>query len=171
MSLPDIEAYIDQKIPTAHVEPELLVSLPRPERAKVEGETESVSAIFKEAREFQDAQAAKQGQGKGHGKGDGTGDKRRPRRRKPRTEDGATASTTPSVAAPTHTGEVIAKDEVRSKRRRRRKPKRPHEATVATDAPAQKASAPAPAPDTSKKPGFVTRVSNKLKNLFGGKAT
>src|SRR5690606_20387349 len=54
MGLPDIEAYIEQKLPTAPVESDLLVALPRPERKPVEGddgEQESVSAIFKEARE------------------------------------------------------------------------------------------------------------------------
>src|SRR3546814_7338734 len=50
MSLPDIEAYIEQKLPTAPVEADLLVSRPRPKREPVEGEeSESVGAIFKEA--------------------------------------------------------------------------------------------------------------------------
>ena len=163
MSLPDIETYIDQKIPTAHVEPELLISLPRPERPKVEGETESVGAIFKEAREFQDAKNAKHG--------DGPAKKRRPRRRKPRTDDatGATAAPKPEVAV-TPNVDGAPKDEQRAKRRRRRKPKRPHEATVATEAPARAPkNVEAPAPVAPKKVGLVTRVSNKLKNLFGGK--
>ncbi|MGH8075008.1 MAG: ATP-dependent RNA helicase RhlB, partial [Lysobacter sp.] len=52
MSLPDIEAYIEQKVPTAPVEAELLVARPRPKREPAEGEEqESVGAIFKEARE------------------------------------------------------------------------------------------------------------------------
>ena len=167
MSLPDIEAYIDQKIPTAHVEPELLIALPRPERVKPEGETESVSAIFKEAREFQDAQNAK--------KGDSPAKKRSPRRRKPRPEgataDGEQRATTSSPAPQTATTNVdeAPKDEVRAKRRRRRKPKRPHETTVPTETPVAPKKVEAATSAPPKKAGLVTRVSNKLKNLFGGK--
>lgn len=52
IGLPDIESFIEQKIPTARVESDLLVPLSRPVREKVEGEEqESVGAIFKEARE------------------------------------------------------------------------------------------------------------------------
>jgi ATP-dependent RNA helicase RhlB len=35
ISLPDIEAYIDQKIPGEHVTPEMLVALPRKPRAAI----------------------------------------------------------------------------------------------------------------------------------------
>lgn len=59
-SLPDIEAYIEQKIPTAPVDPELLVAAPRKPRAPlpvVDGEepVESISQIFREVREAQKA--------------------------------------------------------------------------------------------------------------------
>jgi len=53
--LPDIEAYIEQKIPTEPVTAELLVALPRTPRAhvpSVEGEeNDSISSIYKEVRE------------------------------------------------------------------------------------------------------------------------
>ncbi|MEG3158803.1 ATP-dependent RNA helicase RhlB, partial [Lysobacter zhanggongensis] len=68
MGLPDIEAYIEQKLPTAPVESDLLVALPRPERKPVEGddgEQESVSAIFKEAREQRAADEERRGGGRG----------------------------------------------------------------------------------------------------------
>lgn len=62
MSLPDIEAYIEQKIPSEPVTRELMTSLPRPERerqAVVEGEEgesdDSLSTIFREAREAREA--------------------------------------------------------------------------------------------------------------------
>src|SRR3546814_18937439 len=56
MGLPDIEAYIDQKIPSEPVTEDLLVALPRKPREGVEREAaegESVSEIFREAREQQ----------------------------------------------------------------------------------------------------------------------
>ncbi|SKC62884.1 ATP-dependent RNA helicase RhlB [Pseudoxanthomonas indica] len=78
MSLPDIEAYIDQKIPVESVSAELLTALPRPERAPVaagEGdgeENESVGAIFREAREQRAADEQRRGGGRsGSGSGDG----------------------------------------------------------------------------------------------------
>ncbi|MGV8941169.1 MAG: ATP-dependent RNA helicase RhlB [Lysobacter sp.] len=72
IGLPDIEAYIEQKLPTARVEPELLVSLPRPVREKVEGEErESVGAIFKEAREVRAAEEERRGGGRSRPAGAG----------------------------------------------------------------------------------------------------
>ena len=62
MSLPDIEAYIEQKLPTEQVTAEMLVALPRKAREKVEGEEEeSVSAIFREAREQKAEDDARRG--------------------------------------------------------------------------------------------------------------
>jgi len=65
MGLPDIEAYINQKIPVEAVTAELLTALPRPERVKVEGEEEgeSVGAIFREAREAKAAEEERRGGG------------------------------------------------------------------------------------------------------------
>jgi ATP-dependent RNA helicase RhlB len=74
MSLPDIEAYIEQRIPSEPVTAELLTALPRPERPKpdaaaAEGDDsdDSISTIFREAREARAADEAKRG-GKGGGK-------------------------------------------------------------------------------------------------------
>jgi ATP-dependent RNA helicase RhlB len=71
-SLPDIEAYIEQKIPVEPITTELLTALPRPERAPLpaaeEGEeAESVSAIFREAREQKAADEARRGGGRSSG--------------------------------------------------------------------------------------------------------
>lgn len=71
MSLPDVEAYIDQKIPVEPVTPDLLVAQERARREPVEGEeVESVSKIFREARE--EAEASGRGGPRGGG-GSGRG--------------------------------------------------------------------------------------------------
>jgi len=74
MSLPDIEAYIEQKIPSEPVTRELMTALPRPVRerpATVEGEEgdndDSLSTIFREAREARAADDAKRGGGRRDG--------------------------------------------------------------------------------------------------------
>ncbi len=81
MSLPDIEAYIEQKIPSEPVTRELMTSLPRPERerqAVVEGDDgdtdDSLSTIFREAREARAADDSKRGGGRsGAGSRSGSG--------------------------------------------------------------------------------------------------
>ena len=69
MSLPDIEAYIEQKIPSEPVTAELLTALPRTPRAVPEGsegdDSESIGEIFKEVREARAAEDAKRGGGRG----------------------------------------------------------------------------------------------------------
>ena len=114
MSLPDIEAYIEQKLPTLPVDAELLVALPRTPReipAGEEGEddNESIGSIFKEAREQRAADDARRGVpsrgrgGPGGGRsssGGGRSDGRRdgaPRR--PRSEDGAAKPVVVDAAA------------------------------------------------------------------------
>ena len=74
MSLPDIEAYIGQKIPGEHVTPEMLVARPRKPREGVEAnaeEGESIGEIFKEVREARAAEDAKRGGGRGGPRGRG----------------------------------------------------------------------------------------------------
>ncbi|QWF16718.1 ATP-dependent RNA helicase RhlB [Lysobacter capsici] len=105
MSLPDIEAYIEQKLPTAPVDAELLVSLPRTPRevpAGEEGEeNESIGAIFKEAREQRAADEERRGGGRSRsgsgGPGAGRGGRSEGRRdgappRRPRSEGGPARS-------------------------------------------------------------------------------
>jgi len=78
-SLPEIEAFIEQKIPVAAVESELLVAKPMPKRAAAAGEEpgESVSQIFREVREAQAAEAGRHGSSHGSsghaGRGAGAG--------------------------------------------------------------------------------------------------
>lgn len=78
MGLPDIEAYIEQKIPSEPVTKELLTPLPRPERpapaAGEEGEDkESVGQIFREAREARAAEEERRGGGRSGGRSGGGG--------------------------------------------------------------------------------------------------
>jgi ATP-dependent RNA helicase RhlB len=75
-SLPEIEAFIEQKIPVGQVEPELLIAIPRAPRAavaSVDGEepAESVSQIFREVREAQKAEAERAGGRGGSSRGGG----------------------------------------------------------------------------------------------------
>ncbi|MBP6797706.1 MAG: ATP-dependent RNA helicase RhlB [Luteimonas sp.] len=99
MGLPDIEAYIEQKIPSEPVTPELLVPLPRQPRLDLaagqdEDDGDSINEIFREVREARAAEDAKRGGGRGGRPGGGRSGPRaatgsaggeRPRReRKPR---------------------------------------------------------------------------------------
>ena len=103
MSLPDIEAYIEQKIPSEPVTRELMTSLPRPERerqAVVEGEDgdsdDSLSTIFREAREARAADDAKRGGGRsgsvGRSSGGPGGRSSGPRTGAPRSSSGTGSS-------------------------------------------------------------------------------
>ncbi len=100
MSLPDIEAYIEQKIPSEPVTRELMTSLPRPERERqpvVEGEDgdndDSLTTIFREAREARAADDAKRGGGRsgsgGRSSGGPGGRSSGPRTGAPRSSSGA----------------------------------------------------------------------------------
>ena len=76
MSLPDIEAYIEQKIPSEPVTQELMTALPRKPREGVElnaEEGESIGEIFKEVREARAAEDAKRGGGRGGPRSGGGG--------------------------------------------------------------------------------------------------
>ena len=89
MGLPDIEAYIEQKLPVEPVDPALLIPVPRTSRAKPTGEHESISQLFAEARANEPPGRRKDGKGGGRGGPRREGD-RGPRRdgasRPPRAE-------------------------------------------------------------------------------------
>jgi ATP-dependent RNA helicase RhlB len=163
MSLPDIEAYIEQKLPVSAVEPDLLVAIPRPPREVpegAEGEQESIGAIFKEAREQRAADEERRGGGRkgagagggagrrSGGRGEGRGEGRRseggrdgaPRgERKPRAATDEAARTQPQAAAPAEPA-IAADTERAPRKRRRRRGGRRIEGAEGTSAPA--ASAP-----------------------------
>ncbi|MBB1473453.1 ATP-dependent RNA helicase RhlB [Luteimonas sp. MC1782] len=74
IGLPDIEAFIEQKIPSEPVTVELMTPVPRKPREGVElepEEGESVSEIFREAREQRAAEDARRGGGRSGGPGAG----------------------------------------------------------------------------------------------------
>ncbi|HUH00745.1 MAG TPA: ATP-dependent RNA helicase RhlB, partial [Kofleriaceae bacterium] len=95
MGLPDIESFIEQKIPVDRVTPDLLEALPRKPRERVEGEeTESIGEIFREAREQRAAEEERRGGGRSSGPrtgraGGDAGPRREQRPCKPRAEAAA----------------------------------------------------------------------------------
>ena len=143
MSLPDIEAYIEQKIPSDPVTAELLTALPRTPREGVEvdaAEGESIGEIFREAREQRAADEAKRGGGRsgsrsGGGRGrDGERSERRERRpraegdaprgeRKPRTPRVAADANEATSPIPQTAANIDSPDKAPRKRRRRRRGK------------------------------------------------
>jgi len=152
MGLPDIEAYIEQKIPSEPVTKELLTALPRPERAPVaagedDGENESVGSIFREAREARAAEEERRGGGRsgsrsrgggrsgsggGRARGErregGSDDKSR-RPRKPRVEGEAVAAegaAAPSPAAPRPPKPAVEGTDTQGERAPRKRRRRRH---------------------------------------------
>ena len=189
MSLPDIEAYIEQKIPVEPVTSELLTALPRPERAPVEGgegeeEGESVGAIFREAREQKAADEARRGGGSSRGgkpgerRGGGErGADGRPRReRKPRVEGEQVAAPKPprpvASEAPVASGSPAVEGERAPRKRRRRRHGRPVEGAEGVAAPAV-ANAPVQVQAKSMRAGndsdsFLTRLGRKIRRMLSG---
>jgi len=200
MSLPDIEAYIEQKIPSEPVTAELLTALPRTPRAAPapgteidEDEDESVSAIFKEAREQRIADEQRRGGGRsgsGPGRGPAGGGRSqhsshsgggKPHAPRPPRKDvvapvAAVAVAATVVAAQSsaaaNNGAVDANADTRPPRkRRRRRNGRPLEgADAVASAPAQAntpspGNAPAAVADNS---SFLTRLGRKLKSMVSG---
>ncbi|KLD70604.1 ATP-dependent RNA helicase RhlB [Xanthomonas pisi] len=173
MSLPDIEAYIEQKIPVEPVTTELLTPLPRTPRTLVEGEEadddagDSVGTIFREAREQRAAEEQRRGGGRsgpggasrsgsGGGRRDGGSADGKPRpRRKPRVE-GETAAAPAAAAVPAVAAAAeqapstsVADGERTPRKRRRRRNGRP------VDGAEPVASTPVPAPAAPRKPTQV----------------
>jgi ATP-dependent RNA helicase RhlB len=190
MSLPDIEAYIEQKIPSEPVTQALLTALPRPERPKPEAgaDGDSIGEIFKEVREARAAEDAKRG-GSGRGgrsngnerpgarRGNGS-DSRGPRPpRKPRVE---VTTTSPAVPATEHANakpqerpqDSQAEGERGERKRRRRRRGQPLDAgNVASVAAPPTTTAPRfvpakPAASTAtESPSLLARIGRGLKSL------
>ena len=166
MSLPDIEAYIEQKIPVAAVTPELLTALPRAPRPAAKREDgaddqESIGEIFSQVRE-QQAQARK-GEEK-------SAAPRRRRQRNPATADTAASSEPGSHAEhlpnyghttdPAETGTAPRKP-----RRRRRSGKRDGSSGLAPVEAAKTTAHQA----TSTEPGETTDTPRKPRRRRGGR--
>ncbi len=134
MGLPDIEAYIEQKIPSEPVTAELLTPLPRPERVRpplAEGEEaeeeESIGQIFREAREQKAADEERRGGGRSRGgrsgiggagarsAGGGRSGERREGERRPRRKpegEAASAEARPAATTPVAVMEPAARPQV-----------------------------------------------------------
>ena len=193
MSLPDIEAYIEQKIPSEPVTQELMTALPRKPREGVEvnaEEGESIGEIFKEVREARAAEDAKRGGGRGgrsaggrSGERSGGGERRsgegrgpRPPR-KPRVEGDAAAAPKPAVA---QAQPAVAEGDAPARKRRRRRGGRRLEgaegaAQAQAAAPQQPAKPAAPkyvpanksaaAATAADKTSLLSRIGRGLKSL------
>jgi ATP-dependent RNA helicase RhlB len=192
MSLPDIEAYIEQKLPVAQVEKELLIPVPRAPRAPVEGddgEGESVSAIFREVREAKAAEDERRGgRGGRSGSGSGGGGRGGPgggSRERSGPRPGAHRERKPAVTATEGAAEVVERPAQRpapsspmqvdpnapARKRRRRRGGRPV-GDAAANAEAggkprgeRKPEGSAPAASSSDKPSLLGRIKAGLKSL------
>jgi ATP-dependent RNA helicase RhlB len=162
-SLPEIEAYIEQKIPVEPVTRELLEARPRPKREPVLDENgqpvESIADIFREARAEAEASGrgrtgSRSGPGGGSGRGgpggsrDGSRDTRRSggataakdsgrsgdRRRRPAE---AEASTGPAAEVPARSAAAAPTEVDRATRARRRTRTRRHNGEVVAGGEAQ----------------------------------
>ncbi|MDR7099965.1 ATP-dependent RNA helicase RhlB [Lysobacter niabensis] len=192
MSLPDIEAYIEQKLPVAAVEADLLIAVPRAPReipAGGEGDEagESIGAIFKEAREQRAADEERRGGGRSRGGKDGarSGGRREggsrdgaPRARRERAPGEAHAPRPPRAEAPAApaapqaapvAANVAANEAAHAprKRRRRRGGRKIEGAEGAVQVAKSPANVPAakPAAATGAKPGLIARIGHGLKKL------
>ena len=193
MSLPDIEAYIEQKIPSEPVTQALLTALPRKPREGVEAvaeDGESISEIFKEVREARAAEDAKRGGGRSGGGGRGRGERSGPRA--PRSGDGAgerrergprpprkprpeSESAPAAAAGPAQPASPVvdpaqaprAEGERPARKRRRRRGGRPVEGADAARQPATDTAKPAPSPSAAPAgaPSLLTRIGRGLKSL------
>ncbi len=191
-SLPEIEAYIAQKLPVEPVTAELLTAIPRAPRAAPqpgdevdEDAGESIGSIFKEAREQRIADEQRRGGGSGSGGRAGSGASRprsgaapsdgKPRAPRPPRSVAAAAEAPVSapIAAAVGVAPVTAADAARPPRKRRRRrhgvPVDGGAATVPAPQPAQAAPAPkAPAVAVADHSSFLTKLGRKLKSLVSG---
>jgi ATP-dependent RNA helicase RhlB len=175
-SLPDIEAYIEQKLPVVPVTAELLLALPRKPREGVElaaDDGESISEIFKEVRETRAADEARRGGGRsGSGRsGTGAGAGRSERSpRPPRKPDAAPRP--PQVVVPV-AAVVVAKPDTDTdaeraprRRRRRRGGQRVERGEGLQPASAKVTPAkPVAAAPSEGGPSLLTRIGKGLKSL------
>lgn len=192
MSLPDIEAYIEQKIPSEPVTAELLTALPRPERPKPEAgesdeEEESIGQIFREAREQKAADEERRGGSRKSGGGAGRrdGGRREGGRREggPRSADGKPRpprAPRPEGEAPKPQAErpanetraetaVAPEGDRKPRKRRRRRHGRPLEGAEGAVANVAAPIAPKPAAQAKdENAGFLTRLGRKIRSLVGG---
>ncbi|HET7126019.1 MAG TPA: ATP-dependent RNA helicase RhlB, partial [Lysobacter sp.] len=188
MSLPDIEAYIDQKIPGEHVTPDMLIAHPRAPRPQAEadaGDGESIGEIFKEVREARAAEDAKRGGGRS--RSGGRSGERRPSISQGRAEGGRGGPSTSSGQAgrgprpprkprseqpptavlpgeaPVQPQLALGEGERGPRKRRRRRGGRRVEGAVPQTGAAAASPASSPAPNAE--PSLLARIGRGLKSL------
>jgi len=153
--LPDIESYIEQKIPTAPVTAELLVAVPRQPLARP-AQGDSIADIFNEVR----ANAPADKRGPKSGSRAPRSDKPRtdrPRADKPRSDHPRPAS---SRSAPDQNRQGQAAAGEAGARKPRRPRRTPHETTVpATAATAAVVKSP-------QSPSAIKRLGSRIKSWF-----
>jgi ATP-dependent RNA helicase RhlB len=182
MHLPDIETYIEQKIPVAKMDPSILLPVPRaPRRQEGEQREESVveNALSEAAAERQkrrDRDGGRSGGGRS-GRSDGGGRGRtssggrsdnrnegrsgggRPRDEQPRRPVAEVPAPEAAVTALAGTGDDnAAGGEAKRRRRRSRTERRDNETQVVAAKPNATKHQP---------PKLLTRIKQKLKRFFG----
>ncbi len=189
--LPDIEAFIEQKIASEPVTHELLIALPRTPRAlpegtveSADGEDDSISTIFKEAREQRAADDERRGVRKPGGAGGrgrseagsrpgASSGERRPRdgaSRPPRAVKPASAPVAAPAAQAASTVNGTPQQDVRAPRKPRRR-RGGQRLNVAVDQAKRALQTPAAASITNEsashpsKPSLLTRIGKGLKSL------
>jgi len=179
--LPDIEAYIEQKIPVEPITAELLVAKPRKPREGIEvdaAEGESVGEIFREAREARAAEDQRRGvKPGGRGRSDaghGGRSERGPRPpRKPAAPRPAVQETAHPVAAATAAAVSEGSPDPTRKRRRRRGGKRveggesaPARAPAAAKpSPSQVVATRVAAKSEASTPSLLSRIKRRLESI------
>ena len=154
--LPEIESYIEQKIPTAAVTSELLMAIPRSAPPKIEG-SESIADIFNEVRA--NAPADKRGGSKSGRSGPARGD--RPRSDRPRSDQPRTdkpRSDKPHSERPRRDAAHTEQAPGDSNRKPRRPRRPPHTTAVAVPPAANSA--------VSAKPSAMARLGSRIKSWF-----
>ncbi len=187
-SLPDIEAFIEQKLPVEPVSAELLVALPRKPREGVEvaaEEGESIGEIFKEAREARAADDARRGGGRSGGgsrspggrcagaAGPGRSEAGPPRTPRPprKVEDAAPAPQPVAAAAAVPAASDVERAPRKRRRRRGGKPVESASGAIQMPTPSQNVTREIKATSAKKQPGgesepsLLARIGRGLKSL------
>jgi len=185
IGLPEIEAYIGQKIPALPVTAELLTALPRARQTALPAmdPDDSVSAIFQQAREHkattQAIRANKSAAEKGK-KLDKTEKSGKPpgqRKRKPRAQQDKTAVVA-KVATPEPVSDSIlpnAEPKRPARKRRRRRHGKPVDNNVSASAVSEVKTEPTYVPATpvravkTENGGFLTRMGRKIRKIVLGR--
>ena len=154
MSLPDIEAFIEQKIPVTRFGPEMLAELPTKRAPRADGESgKSIveDAIADASAERKRRRERDRGDGKPSGGRSRQGDRNRNAKQSPRSDSGGQARTS---------GQSAPDRKPKSKRR----PSREHSTT---DAPRQKGSPNSKRQTATGKtpPRFSTRIKRTFKSI------